>query len=153
LTYKRDILQKLALDYVSNIGRCVQNCEGLTGCAVWLLWADMVRICGRKCERSTKGVFGGFLWGLWACGVRSVCGVALWLSISACVGFPWRGACSCVGACGFAPCGAFKWLGAFARGVRVGLGVDGVRGGGGRGIPTRIFYASFILPCYPHLPR
>jgi hypothetical protein len=92
--------------------------------------------------------------GLWcALCVGSGCGVALWLNISAYVGFTRCGACSCVGACCFVPCVAFKWLGAFARGVRVGLGVDGVRGGGGRGIPTRIFYASFILPCYPHLPR
>jgi hypothetical protein len=37
-------------------------------------------------------------------------GLCLWLDISACVALSRCGACSCVGARGFAPCVAFKWL-------------------------------------------
>jgi hypothetical protein len=118
---------------------------------VRFLWA---KIWGRM-RTANKGRFWGLPEGLvrlWcALCVGSRCGVALWLNISACVGFPWRGACSCVGACGFAPCGAFKWLGAFARGVRVGLGVDGVRGGGGVYPPvffTRLLFC-LVTPIYP----
>ncbi len=78
---------------MSNIGLCVQNLEGL-------IWGERGRICavmvweqGRTGERSKEGVF-------W----RSRVGCAL-----------------VVGACGFAPRGAFKWLVALVRGVRVAL--------------------------------
>jgi hypothetical protein len=55
---------------------------------------------------------------VFALGVGSRCGVDLWLNISACVRFSGCGVCSCVGSCGFAPCGAFNWLVALVRGVR-----------------------------------